>query len=179
MYLNTSKSASPPKTTSETLLLSQIDTGNILANHKRHLEVIRDTIWPRVTSVSHLPPSVTALQRHVWRPILYLRQISNSHATPLDAEGTLLCEKCGYVNADGKAAFDWEDREVARRNEKEKEILLVKCSCQKKKKCSERSNYKCRKSGICCGPLCSCLDCGDVVLEAQGLNELRKEELSS
>ena len=60
--------------------------------------------------------------------------------TPLDAEGTVLCEKRGYVRDDGKSAFDWEDREVARRNEKEKEkeILLVKCSCQKKK-CSERS----------------------------------------
>ena len=90
----------------------------------------------------------------------------------------MLCEKLGYVSADGKPAFDWEDREVARRNEKEKEILPVKCSCQKKK-CSERSNCKCRKSGICCGPLCSCLDCGNVVLEAQGLNELRDDEPSS
>ena len=80
----------------------------------------------------------------------------------------MLCEKRGYVSADGKPAFDWEDREVARRNEKEKDILLVKCSCQKKK-CSERNNFKCRKTGICCGPLCPCLDCGNVVLEAQGL----------
>ena len=40
--------------------------------------------------------------------------------TPLDAEGTVLCEKRGYVRDDGKSAFDWEDREVARRNEKEK-----------------------------------------------------------
>ena len=39
----------------------------------------------------------------------------------------MLCEKRGYVSADGKPAFDREDREVARRNEKEKEILLVKC----------------------------------------------------
>ena len=46
----------------------------------------------------------------------------------------MLCKKRGYVSADGKPALDWE----------EKEILLVKCSCQKKK-CSERSNCKCRK----------------------------------
>ena len=90
----------------------------------------------------------------------------------------MLCEKRGYVSADGKPAFDCEDREVARKNEKEKEILLVKCSCQKKK-CSERSICKCRKSCICFGPLCSCLDRGNVVLEAQGLNELRDDELSS
>ena len=120
------KPAFPPKTISETLL-SQIDTGNILANHKRLLEAIRGKIWPRVTE-SQLPPTVTALQRHVWKAILYLRQISNSHAVPLDSEGTVLCEKCGYVSADGKPTFDWEDREVARRTEKEKEVLLVKCS---------------------------------------------------
>ena len=98
---------------------------------------------------------------------------------PLDSEGTVLCEKCDYVSADGKPIFDWEDREVARRKEKEKEkeVLLVKCSCRKKK-CSERSNCKCRKSSICCGSLCSCLDCGNVIVEAQGLNELRDDELS-
>ena len=58
-----------------------------------------------------------------------------------------------------------------------REVLLVKCSCRKK--CSERSNCKCRKSSICCGLLCSCLDCGNVMVEAQGLNELRHDELSS
>ena len=84
-----------------------------------------------------------------------------------------------YERNDRKSAFDWEDHEVARRNEKEKEILLVKYICQKKK-CSEGSNCKCRKSFIRCGPLCSCLDCGNVVLEAQGqFNELRDDELSS
>ena len=107
-----------------------------------------------------------------------MRQISNSHATPPDAEGTVSCEKRGFVSADGKPAFDWQDREVARGNKKEKEILLVKCSCQKKK-CSEQSNCKRRKSGTCCGPLCSFLDCDNVVLEAQELNELRDDELSS
>ena len=80
----------------------------------------------------------------------------------------MLCERCGYVSADGKPVFDWEDREVARRNEKVKEVLLVKWSC--KKECSERSNCKCRKTSICCGPLCSCLDCGNVMVEAQRLN---------
>ena len=89
----------------------------------------------------------------------------------------MLCEKCGYVSADRKPTFDWEDREVPRRNEKEKEVRLVKCSF--KKKCSERNNCKYRKSSICCGPLCSCLDCGNVMVEAQGLNELRDDELSS
>ena len=58
VYLNKNKLAFPPKTTAEALL-SQIDTGNILANHKRLSEVIRDKIWPRVTSESQLPPSVT------------------------------------------------------------------------------------------------------------------------
>ena len=87
------------------------------------------------------------------------------------------CKKRGYVSADGKPAFDWEGYEAARGNEREKEILLVECSCQKK--CSERSNCKCRKRGICCGPVCSSLECGNVVQEAQGLNELRVEKLSS
>ena len=76
VYLNTSKRAFQAKTTAETFL-SQIDTGNILANHKRPLEAIRDKIWPRVTSQSRLTPTVTALHRHVWKAILYLRQISN------------------------------------------------------------------------------------------------------
>ena len=80
VYLSKHKPAFPPKITAKALL-SQIDTGNILANHKRLLEVMRDKIWHRVTSQSQLPPSVTALQRHVWRANLYLRQISNSHAT--------------------------------------------------------------------------------------------------
>ena len=64
--------------------------GNILANHKQLLEVIRGKIWPRVTPESQLPPSITALQRHTWRAILYWRQMSNPHATPLDAVGTAL-----------------------------------------------------------------------------------------
>ena len=89
VYLNTGKFAFPPKTTAGTLL-SQIYPGNILANHKRLLEVIRDKILPRVTPESQLPPSVTALQRYAWRAIMYLRQISNPHATPLEAEGTVL-----------------------------------------------------------------------------------------
>ena len=89
VYLNTSKPALPPKTTVE-ILLSQLYTRNILANHKRLLKVIRDKIWPRVTPESQLPPSVTALQRHTWRAILYSRQISNPHATPLDAVSTAL-----------------------------------------------------------------------------------------
>ena len=33
--------------------------------------------------------------------------------------------------------------------------------------------------GICCGPVWSCLECGNVVPEAQGLNELRVEDFSS
>ena len=60
-FLCVSKPVFPPKTIAETLL-SQIDTENILANQKRLLEAIRGKIWPRVTSGSQLPPSVTALQ---------------------------------------------------------------------------------------------------------------------
>ena len=105
VYLNKNNPAFPPKTTAETLL-SQIDTENTLANHKRLLEFIRDKIWPRVKWKSQLPLSVTTLQHHVWRANLYLKQISNPHATPPDAEGTVLCEKCGFVSADGKPAFD-------------------------------------------------------------------------
>ena len=82
------------------------------------------------------------------------------------------CQKRGYVSVDGKPAFDCEDREAARRNEKQKEILLVKYLCEKKK-CSEGSNCKCGKSGIRCVLLCSCSDCGNVVLEAEEFNELR------
>ena len=63
VYLNRSKPAFSPETTAETLL-SEIYTGNILANRKGLLEVIRDKIWPRVTSERQLPLSVTALQRH-------------------------------------------------------------------------------------------------------------------
>ena len=90
MYLNTSKPMFPPKTTAETLL-SQVDIRNILAKHKRLLEVIRDKIWRRVrTSIKKSTTrSVTALQRHVYRAILYVRQIYNSHPTPLDGEGTV------------------------------------------------------------------------------------------
>ena len=62
------------------------------------------------------------------------------------------CKKRGYVGTDGKPAFDWEGHEAARRNEREKEILLVECSCQKKK-CSEQSNYKYRK-GVFAVVLC-------------------------
>ena len=54
VYLNKNKPAFPPETTVETLL-SQIDTGNILANHKRLLEAITGKMWPRVTSESQLP----------------------------------------------------------------------------------------------------------------------------
>ena len=96
-FLCVSKPAFPPKTTAETLL-SQIDTGNILGNHERLLEAIGGKIWSRVTSESQLPPSVTALENHVWRATLYFRQTSNPHTIRLDSEGTVLCEKCGYVS---------------------------------------------------------------------------------
>ena len=79
----------------------------------------------------------------------------------------MLCEKRCYVSADGKPGFDWEDREVFWSN------IYVRRSALRE------SNCKCSKSGIHCGPVYSSLDCGNVVLEAQGFNELRDNELSS
>ena len=65
----------------------------------------------------------------------------------IDVEGTAIYEKYGYIGVDGKQAFDcfWNDRQAAGKNEKEMEILLVKCSYQKKK-CSERNSCQYRKT---------------------------------
>ena len=42
----------------------------------------------------------------------------------------------------------------------QKDILLVKCCCRKKR-CAEGINCKCRKNALACGPLCRCESCSD------------------
>ena len=54
--------------------------------------------------------------------------------------------------------IEWEDEDVAQNLRTQKEILLVKCCCRKKR-CTKGTNCKCRKNALACGPLCRCESC--------------------
>ena len=61
----------------------------------------------------------------------------------------------GWIFSNGVLCIEWEDEDVAQNLRTQKEILLVKCCCRKKR-CAKGTNCKCRKNALACGPLCRC-----------------------
>ena len=66
----------------------------------------------------------------------------------------------GWILSSGVLCIEWEDEDVAQNLRTQKEILLVKCCCRKKR-CAKGTNCKCRKNVLACGPLCRCESCSN------------------
>ena len=66
----------------------------------------------------------------------------------------------GWILRSGVLCIEWEDEDVAQNLRTQKEILLVKCCCRKKR-CVKSTNCKCHKNVFSCGPLCRCVSCSN------------------
>ena len=86
-YFFTFRSAFPQSGTVDELLESSGDTS--YKKHRSLLNLLRERIWPRITTERHLPPSLTAVTKHCLRASFYLRQIMKSTFSSLGEESPI------------------------------------------------------------------------------------------
>ena len=147
------RSAFPQSATVDELLLES-SGGTSYEKHRSLLNLLRERIWPRITTERHLPPSLTAVIKHCLRASFYLRQRTFSSLGEKSPIGN------GWIFSNGVLCIEWEDEDVAQDLRTQKEILLFKCCCRKKR-CAKGTNCKCRKNALACGPLCRCESCSN------------------
>ena len=145
------RSALPQSATADELLL-QPSGGTSYEKHRSVLNLLRERIWPRITTKRHLLPLLAAVTKHCLRASFYLRQIMKSTFSSLGEERPV---GNGWIFSNEVLCIEWEDEDVAQNLRTQKEILLVKCCCRKKR-CAKGTNYKCRKNALACCPPCRC-----------------------
>ena len=94
------RSAFPQSATVHQLLLESSGSTSY-EKHRSLLNLLRERIWPRITTERHLPPSLTAITKHCLRASFYLRQIMKAHSVALMKKAPL--EMDGYSATESSA----------------------------------------------------------------------------
>ena len=125
--------------------------------HKKFIEVIRESVWSRIEFEDELPPSFDALWRH-WQRTCWVsdmwNQAARNHMRLLDIT------QYGWKIVDGKLECDWESVENREAVRQQLGLLFRGCSCSSVTACSTR-RCSCVKKGNKCGPGCRCKNCGN------------------
>ena len=136
--------------------LSQDGVGPV-QQHKRIIEVIRESVWSRIEFEDELPPSFDALwchwQRTCWVSNMW-NQAASNHMRLLDLT------QYGWKIVDGKLECDWDSIENREAVKHQLGLLFRGCSCSSVTACSTRQ-CSCVKEGNKCGPGCRCKNCSN------------------
>ena len=115
------RSSLPQSATIDELLLES-PGGTSYEKQRSLLNLLRERIWPLITTKRHLPPSLTAVTEHCLRASFYLRQIMKSTFSSLGEESAIGNE---WIFSNGVLCIEWKDEDVAQNLRTQKEILLV------------------------------------------------------
>ena len=130
-----------------------------MQQHKKFIEVIRETVWSRIQFEDELPPSFDALWRH-WLRTCW---VSNMWSQATQNQLTLIdLTKYGWKIVEGKLVCDLESSENQAAIRERVGLLFRDCSCSSITACST-CRCSCVKKGSRSGPGCRYKNCSNSI----------------